>query len=138
MKATILILVNNMQVSDLIAFELSRESYYVIRASNGKDGLRLLRTRKPDIALVDLPEGMEPDSFDICSQVKEDGLDTEMLTFVTEDEADLALGLRMEHIIKPFSIHDLMERINNLSEAVPIASAPIFTAKIAAGCVEKS
>lgn len=112
MKGTILILVNSIQASDLISFELSREGYYLLRASDGKDGLRLLRTRKPDIVLLDLPEGMDPDSFDVFSQIREEGLDSEILTFVTEDEADLAISFKMEYIIKPFSLHDLMERIS--------------------------
>lgn len=111
-KATILILVNNVQASDLIAFELSRAGYYLMRAYNGQDGLRLLRTRKPDIVLLDLPEGMDPDSFDISSQIEDEGLDSEALTFVTEDETDLAISFRMEYIVKPFPIHDLMERIS--------------------------
>ena len=55
MKAMILVLVSDIQAADLIAFELSREGYYLIRACNGQDGLRLLRTRKPDVVLIDLP-----------------------------------------------------------------------------------
>lgn len=37
---------------------------------------------------------------------------TSVLTFVTDDEVDLAASLKMTYIIKPFSIHDLMDRIN--------------------------
>lgn len=55
------------------------------------------------------------DSFDVFSQMKEDGLDTETLTFVTEDEVDLAVSLGMQYIVKPFTIHDLMNRISNIS-----------------------
>lgn len=115
MKATILILVNNTQAADLISFELGRAGHYIIRTNNGKSGLQLLRMRKPDVMLLDLPEGQDPDSFDIFTQLTERGVDTESLTFVTEDEADLAHSLGMNYIIKPFSMHDLMERIGNLS-----------------------
>ena len=114
-KPTILILENNVQASDLISFELSRSGYYIIRAYTGRNGLRQLHTRKPDIMLLDLPEGMDPDSFDVFIQMKEDGLDTETLTFVTKDEVDLAVSLGMQYIVKPFSIHDLMNRIGNIS-----------------------
>ena len=114
-KPTILILESNMQASDLISFELSRSGYYLIRAYDGREGLRRLRSRKPDIMLLDLPEGMDPDSFDVFSQMQEEGLDTETLTFVTENEVDLAVSLGMQYIEKPFSIHDLMSRISNLS-----------------------
>ena len=71
--------------------------------------------RKPDILLLDLPEGMDPDSFDVFNQMQEEGLDTETLTFVTDDEMDLAISLGMQYIVKPFAIHDLMNRISNIS-----------------------
>lgn len=115
MKAMILVLVSDIQAADLIAFELSREGYYLIRACNGQDGLRLLRTRKPDVVLIDLPERMDPDSFDVFFQLQEDGLDTSPLTFVNDSEIDLAESFKMDYIVKPFSIHELMERINCIS-----------------------
>lgn len=114
-KPTILILESNMQASDLISFELSRSGYYIIRAYTGQRGLQQLHTRKPDIMLLDLPEGMDPDSFDVFSKIQEEGLDTETLTFVTEDEVDLAISLGMQYIVKPFSIYDLVNRIANIS-----------------------
>lgn len=114
MKSIILILESNIQAADLIALELSREGHYLIRAHNGQDGMRLLRTRKPDVVLIDLPERMEPDSFDIFFQMQEDGLDTSPLTFVNESEVDLAESFKMDYIVKPFSIHDLKERINSI------------------------
>lgn len=114
-KPTILILESNMEASDLISFELSRSGYYIIRAYNGREGLRRLHMRKPDILLLDLPEGMDPDSFDVFNQMQEEGLDTETLTFVTDDEMDLAISLGMQYIVKPFAIHDLMNRIGNIS-----------------------
>ncbi len=114
-KATILILMNNVQASDLIAFELNRAGFYLVRAYNGREGLRRVHLRKPDIMLLDLPEGMDPDSFDVFDQMKNEGLDTETLTFVTEDEVDLAISFGMDYIVKPFSIHDLMNRISNIS-----------------------
>lgn len=114
-KPTVLILVSSIKAADLISFELSREGYYLIRADDGRAGLRRLHMRKPDIMLLDLPEGMDPDSFDIFSQIKEEGLDTETLVFVAENEVDLAISLKMEYIIKPFSIHDLVNRIGNIS-----------------------
>ena len=114
-KPTILILESNIQASDLIAFELSRSGYYLVRAYNGREGLRQLHMRTPDIMLLDLPEGMDPDSFDVFTQMQEEGLDTETLIFVTEDEMDLAVSLGMQYIVKPFAIHDLMNRISNIS-----------------------
>lgn len=114
-KPTILILENNVQASDIISFELSRSGYYIFRAYNGREGLRRLHMRKPDILLLDLPEGMDLDSFDVFNQMQEEGLDTETLTFVTDDEMDLAISLGMQYIVKPFAIHDLMNRIGNIS-----------------------
>lgn len=126
MKATILILVSNIQAADLIAFELSREGHYLIRAYNGRDGLRLLRTRKPDVVLTDLPEKMDPDSFDVFFQMQEDGLDTSSLTFVNDNEVDLAESFKMDYIIKPFSIHELMERVSCISLRSEQVQRPII------------
>lgn len=115
MKAMILILVSNIQAADLIAFELSREGHYLIRVYNGQDGLRLLRTRKPDVVLIDLPERMDLDSFDVFFQMQEEGLDTSPLTFVNNSEIGLAKSFKMDYIVKPFSIHELMERVSCIS-----------------------
>ena len=114
-KPTILILESNMQASDLISFALSRSGYYLIQAYDGQKGLRQLHLRKPDIMLLDLPEGLDPDNFDVFNQMQEEGLDTETLVFVTEDEVDLAMSFGMQYIVKPFTMYDLMNRIGNIS-----------------------
>ena len=69
--------------------------------------------------LLDLPEGLDPDNFDVFNQMQEEGLDTETLVFVTEDEVDLAMSFGMQYIVKPFTMYDLMNRIGNISLLYP-------------------
>lgn len=60
-----MIIENNIKASDLILFALKRGGYHTIQAYDGHMGLRLIQARKPDIVLLDLPEGLDPDSFDV-------------------------------------------------------------------------
>jgi len=126
MKTTVLILISNMAMSDLISFSLNRAGYHTFRADDGRTGLRLIRSRKPDIVLLDLPEGLDPDSFDVCEQIEERGLDTHTLVLVTEDEADLAANLKLEYIVKPFPLRDLLERVKLILMRTESLQGPVI------------
>jgi len=112
MRATILIIENNIKASDLISFALQREDYRTISVYDGSTGLRLIQSRRPDIVILDLPEGLDPDSFNVWSQIKEMGLDIQVLMLAEKDETDLAESLRLEYIVKPIRLRELMERVN--------------------------
>jgi two-component system phosphate regulon response regulator PhoB len=113
---TILIIEDERDLLDLIAFNLEREGYRVLTALDGKDGLEKARTRHPDLIILDLmlPEIM---GTDICRILKNNektsSLPIIMLTAKGE-EIDRVVGFEVgadDYVVKPFSNRELMLRI---------------------------
>lgn len=112
----ILIIDDEMNIVELLKYNLETNGYKVIYALTGKEGLTYSLQNKPDLILLDimLPE---VDGFDICKEIKKNK-DTEnipiiMLTAKSE-EFDKILGLELgadDYITKPFSVRELLARI---------------------------
>ncbi|MDE2291611.1 MAG: Flp pilus assembly complex ATPase component TadA [Elusimicrobia bacterium] len=56
--ATVLVVEDNKDYRDIVKFVLSEQGYKVLEAKNGLEGLRLARSRRPDLVLLDfeMPE----------------------------------------------------------------------------------
>ena len=53
-SATILIVEDEQDIRELLAYNLEKEGYATVQAADGKEGLDLARSRKPDLILLDL------------------------------------------------------------------------------------
>ena len=53
-SATVLIVEDEQDIRELLAYNLEKEGYGTIQAADGKEGLDLARSRKPDLILLDL------------------------------------------------------------------------------------
>lgn len=112
----ILVIDDEMNIVELLKYNLVAGGYKVSYALNGKDGLRLAVENKPDLILLDimLPE---MDGFDVCKEMKK-SRDTSNIPIIMltakGDEFDKILGLELgadDYITKPFSVRELMARI---------------------------
>ena len=54
-SATILIVEDEQDIRELLAYNLEKEGYATVQAADGKEGLELARSRKPDLILLDEP-----------------------------------------------------------------------------------
>ncbi len=115
----ILIIEDEKDILELIAFNLECTGYSVFKASNGEDGLELVKTQLPDLILLDL---MMPgiDGFDVCRALKQDkstkNIPVIMLTARGED-TDIVSGLELgaeDYVTKPFSPKILIARIRTV------------------------
>jgi two-component system phosphate regulon response regulator PhoB len=113
---TILIIEDERDLLDLVAFHLEREGYRVLTSLDGKDGLETARTRLPDLIILDL---MLPGIMgtDICRILKNSDKTSSipiiMLTAKGE-EIDRVVGFEVgadDYVVKPFSNRELMLRI---------------------------
>lgn len=115
----ILLIEDEKDILELIAFNLECSGYEVIKASNGEDGLKRAQNEEPDIILLDLMlPGM--DGFDVCRELKQDKntrrIPVIMLTARGED-SDIVSGLELgaeDYITKPFSPKILIARIRTV------------------------
>lgn len=97
----------------MIKLELSSQGLHVITATSGADGLRMVRTEQPDLALVDIiMPGMS--GLEVLTELKAtSGIPVILLTAKgTEEDRlhGLALGAD-DYIAKPFRPEDLTERV---------------------------
>lgn len=53
-SSTILVVEDEQDIRELLAYHLEREGYTALQAGDGKEGLELARNRKPDLILLDL------------------------------------------------------------------------------------
>lgn len=116
MSPTILIVDDEPAVSDLLAYNLRKAHYEVLTADDGLEAVRLARSARPDLVLLDL---MLPglDGLDVCRELRKTGeLPIIMITALGE-ETDRVVGLELgadDYVTKPFSVRELMARIKTV------------------------
>lgn len=110
---TILLVEDDATLADTLRYNLERESYTVMSASDGMTALELARSGDPDIVVLDV---MLPrlDGFSVCRILrKESSVPVIMLT-ARQDEVDRIAGLELgadDYLTKPFSVGELLARI---------------------------
>ena len=122
-KKKILVVEDDRDVSELIAYNLQRENYDVTCLYEGAGVVEFVRKRKLDLIILDL---MLPQvgGLEICRTLKEDPATKKtpiiMLTAKSE-ESDVVLGLRMganDYIPKPFSPKILAARVKAITHGI--------------------
>ncbi len=115
-SATVLIVEDEQDIRELLAYNLEKEGYATLQAADGKEGLDMARARKPDLILLDL---MLPklDGLAVCRELERDAATVRipiiMLTARGED-VDRILGFELgadDYVVKPFNIRELLLRI---------------------------
>jgi two-component system, OmpR family, phosphate regulon response regulator PhoB len=118
-KQTVLIIEDERSLVDVLSYNLRKEGFEVVAATDGQDGLRRAQTVLPDLIVLDLMipviEGLE-----VCRQLRA-GTRTRdipilMLTARSE-EIDEVVGFQMgadDYVTKPFKLKPLIQRIKAL------------------------
>ena len=114
--ASILIVEDDPDISDLIAHYLQRAGHEVSRLTSGSEVMPRLRTAPPDLVILDLMlPGM--DGLLVCQAMRADTTTAPipiiMLT-ARGDEADRIAGLELgadDYVTKPFSAKELVARV---------------------------
>ncbi|MBW2599262.1 MAG: response regulator, partial [Deltaproteobacteria bacterium] len=117
MPERILVVDDEKDLVDLISYNLKKNGFTVVKAYDGEEALRQVRTRKPHLMILDLMlpgiQGME-----VCKLIRNDAenaaLPIIMLTAKGE-EIDKILGLEVgadDYVTKPFSVRELLARVH--------------------------
>ncbi|MDI4650211.1 response regulator transcription factor [Cohnella hashimotonis] len=126
MAATVLVADDERDITDVCRRYLEREGFEVLVADDGDQALRLWRSRRPDLLVLDLMmPGMS--GWDVCTAVRdEEDVPIIMLT-ARGEESDRLLGLTIgadDYLTKPFSPRELVLRVRNiLRRAAPPAES---------------
>jgi len=112
----ILVVDDEPDIVDLISLNLEREGHKVVPAQTGEDALNLVKTKRPDLIILDLMlPGIQ--GLEVCRHIRAnpDYSDIPILILSAKDtEMDRVLGLEMgadDYITKPFSVRELIARI---------------------------
>jgi two-component system phosphate regulon response regulator PhoB len=112
----ILIIEDEKDLAELLAFNLEKEGFHAICAGDGPTGLERARDEPPDLILLDI---MLPGMLgtEVCKNLRKDQRTARvpvlMLT-ARGDEIDRVVGFEVgadDYIIKPFSMRELILRI---------------------------
>ena len=118
-KQTILIIEDEPSLVDVLTYNLTKEGFEVIVATDGQEGLRLAHTALPDLMILDL---MLPvvDGLQVCRQLRSDPKTQDirilMLTAKSE-EVDEIVGFSIgadDYVSKPFKLKPLIHRVKAL------------------------
>jgi two-component system alkaline phosphatase synthesis response regulator PhoP len=112
----ILIVDDEKDIVELVAYNLEKEGYETLKALDGEKALQLVRTKTPDLVVLDLMlPGIQ--GLEVCRRIRKDpqtaAIPIIMLTAKGE-EIDKIFGLEVgadDYITKPFSVKELQARI---------------------------
>ena len=126
----ILVVEDEGDLREVLAYNLTRERFRVFTASDGSSALDQVRKHKPDLVLLDL---MLPDldGIEVCRRIRADEASARtpviMLTAKSE-ESDVVLGLGVgadDYVTKPFSVKEVLARVRAvLRRGSPAESDP--------------
>lgn len=104
---------------ELVAFNLRAAGYDVLTAAQGDDALAKARREVPDLIILDLMLP-EVDGLEVCKILRRDAATSGILIIMLTAKAaeiDRVVGLELgadDYLTKPFSPRELMLRVKNL------------------------
>ena len=134
-KQKILVVDDEVDVTELLEFNLKAAGYDVISAEDGPTALRKARDQQPDLIVLDvmLPEMQ---GTDVCKELRRDPVTASipiiMLT-AKASEIDRVLGLELgadDYVTKPFSPRELVLRVRGLLRRGQTADQPQEVMKV--------
>ncbi|MGA3600585.1 response regulator transcription factor [Lysinibacillus agricola] len=114
-KETILIVDDEKEIRNLIAIYLKNEGFDVLEASDGEEGLNLLKKHKIHLIVLDI---MMPnvDGIEMCMKVREIAEMPIIMLSAKSQDMDKITGLTLgadDYVTKPFNPLELIARIKS-------------------------
>ncbi len=125
-QKTILIVDDEQPIREILVYNLKKEGYNVIEASDGVTALNIALEQYPDLILLDI---MLPkmDGLSVCKRIKNSYNVPILMLTAKDSEIDKILGLELgadDYITKPFSVRELIARVKaNLRKVENLAVA---------------
>ena len=112
-KKTILVVDDEKPIIDILVYNLKKEGYNTLEATDGEMGLDVALEEKPDLILLDI---MLPkiDGLTVCKRIKQAYNVPILMISAKDEEIDKIVGLELgadDYITKPFSVRELMARV---------------------------
>ncbi len=128
--AKVLVVDDEPAIVDAITYNLRKQGFAPIIASDADTALRLLRSKEPDAVILDvmLPSGS---GFDVCRLIRQSGNTVPILMLTARvSENDRVHGLESgsdDYLVKPFGMRELMARVRALLRRSAVTATPPAT-----------
>ncbi len=112
-KKTILVVDDEKPIIDILVYNLKKEGYNTLEATDGEMGYTIALEKRPDLILLDI---MLPkmDGLTACKRIKQTYNVPILMISAKDEEIDKIVGLELgadDYITKPFSVRELMARV---------------------------
>ncbi len=112
-KKTILVIDDEKPIIDILVYNLKKEGYNTLEATDGEMGLDMAVKLRPNLILLDV---MLPkiDGLTVCKRVKQTYNVPVVMLSAKDEEIDKIVGLELgadDYVTKPFSVRELMARV---------------------------
>ena len=118
---TICLVEDEESLSNLIRTYLEKEGYTVIQFTKGKDALNYIG-KKANLWILDIMLSDDITGYDIIKEIRANDKNVPVIfTSARDQDIDKIIGLEMgsdDYIAKPYSIKELILRVNKLIERV--------------------
>ncbi len=115
-REKILVVEDDEDIMELIAYNLEKERYAVLKSDTGEKALARIGKNRPDLVLLDLMlPGM--DGLEICKRLKGDAATRDipvLMVTAKGEESDVVAGLELgadDYMTKPFRPRELIARV---------------------------
>lgn len=134
----VVIVEDEADILDVIAYNLRREGFTVTGCTDGEAGLRMIRNIRPDLVVLDL---MLPglDGIEICKELKADPITRDISVIMVTakgEESDIVLGLGVgadDYLAKPFKPRELIARVNSVLRRGPMQDDVLDAGRVVHG-----
>ena len=114
--ATVLVVEDEPALLDVLEYNLRRQGYRVLLATDGVQALELARQHRPEVIVLDI---MLPrlDGLDVCRILRSESQVAILMLTARADEMDRVIGLEIgadDYLTKPFSMRELLARVKAL------------------------
>lgn len=135
----ILVVDDEPQIRKLLKTGLSGYGYEVIVAANGQEALALAAQRDPDLIILDINLGSEPDGVAVCRNLREWSQVPIIILSIRDEEKTKVMALDAgadDYVTKPFSMEELRARIQAVLRRTALEPASNAQAKVRTGALE--
>ena len=112
-QKTVLVVDDEKPIVDILVYNLEKEGYKTLEASDGEQAVNMVVNNKPDVVLLDI---MLPkmDGLTVCKKIRHNYNIPIIMISAKDEEIDKILGLELgadDYITKPFSVRELIARV---------------------------
>ena len=135
----ILVVDDEPQIRRLLATGLAGYGHEVVAAAGGAEALTIVAQRRPDLVVLDINLGQEPDGLEVCRRLREWSRVPIIMLSVRDDERTKVMALDAgadDYLSKPFGMEELRARIQAVVRRAVVEPGAVAESMIRSGAVE--